>query len=129
MIGRQFLFNYNTPMNKQSKYQCDACGMSINESHEQHPNRNCPQCGHAIESAQQAVNHSRKAGPMPHRQLILMMVLLPLLVVVMTVGSWYLIKAYRLPSVQVESQSDLMESESVTTAKNSTLQPLIFIKK
>ena len=129
MIGRQILFNYNDPMNHQSRYQCNTCGMSINESQEQRPNGSCPQCGHAIESAEQAVNYSRKAGPMPRRQLILMMVLLPLLVVVMTVGSWYLIKAYRLPSVQVESQSDLMESEPLTPEKNSTLLPKNFIKK
>lgn len=66
---------------------------------------------------------------MSQRQLILMVVLLPLLVVAMTVGSWYLIKAYRLPSVHVESQSDLMESESVVLVRNSTMPTLIFIKK
>ena len=66
---------------------------------------------------------------MSQRQLILMMVLLPLLVVAMTIGSWYLIKAYRLPSVQVESQYDIKESESVKSVRNSTMPTLIFIKK
>ena len=114
-------------MDTHSKQHCTHCGVQIPPSSQ---NSNlCSQCGRQFGSPQKGVNQPPKSGPMSHRQLILLMVLLPLLVVVMTVGSWYLIKAYRLPSVQVESQSDLMESEPVTAAKNSTLQPLNFIKK
>lgn len=116
-------------MTSQSNNHCSACGIAISESTSQQVTSRCPHCGNSLEPGHQTAHRPMKGGPMSQRQLILMMVLLPLLVVAMTIGSWYLIKAYRSPSVQLESQSELMKSESMTAAKNSTLQPLNFIKK
>lgn len=86
-------------MNNQSTIYCHHCGKTIPQSQNKQLKHKCPQCGHDIES----VGYIPKVGRMSQRQLILMMVLLPLLVVAMTVGSWYLIKAYRLPSAEVDN--------------------------
>jgi len=102
-------------MNKQITIHCHNCGMSVPQSQIKQDSHICPQCGHVIDS----VGHPPKAGRMTQRQLILMMVLLPLLVVAMTVGSWYLIKAYRLPSAGIDenpavSHAELMQYERVS---------------
>lgn len=86
-------------MNNQTTIHCHHCGMTIPHSQTKQDEHICPQCGRDKES----VKYRPKAGRMSQRQLILMMVLLPLLVVAMTVGSWYLIKAYRLPSAEVDN--------------------------
>lgn len=98
-------------MNTQSKIHCSRCGLDIAQGQTHRDTKLCPKCGHALNSIQQDGSQPPKTGPMSQRQLILIMVLLPLLVVAMTVGSWYIIKAYRLPSADVETQSILDNSD------------------
>lgn len=98
-------------MNRQSKIYCNRCGLDITQAQTHQGTKLCPKCGHALDSIQQDVSQPPKAGPMSQRHLILMMVLLPLLVVAMTVGSWYIIKVYRLPSADAETPSALIHSD------------------
>ncbi|KAA3646905.1 MAG: hypothetical protein DWP95_03265 [Proteobacteria bacterium] len=98
-------------MNLQANNHCSRCGLDITQAQTHRDTKLCPKCGHALDSIQQDVSQPPKTGPMSQHQLILMMILLPLLVVAMTVGSWYIIKAYRLPSVDVETPSSLIHSD------------------
>lgn len=107
-------------MNNQTTIHCHHCGKTIPQSQIKQLKHKCPQCGHVIDS----VAYPLKAGRMSQRQLILMMVLLPLLVVAMTVGSWYLIKAYRLPSAGIDENPAVTHAEFMHNERVSLPQDI-----
>lgn len=109
-------------MNKQSTIPCSVCGADLSIAQSQQDSDKCSKCGAVQNFVQPAFNHLPKSGPMSHRQLVLLMVLLPLLVVAMTVGSWYLIKMTRMPSSEFfGSKQVVIESKGLSPADQAVI--------